>query len=243
MLNIHPALLPAFAGLHAQKQALDFGAKVAGCSVHFVVPEVDAGPIVIQRAVPVMEDAIEETPVGPHTPGGAQDIPGGGEALRGGQASGRGATGEGVGVMHGHPDGRQGAGRRGQGGAKGARLGADAARSRATLATILVGTTPPSRTYVALKHRAAAEMGIKSENHVLDEGRRDSSVRELIRSLNGGRRSSGMILQLPAPGHLEPQPLIEEISVEKDVDGLTSATWGCSSTAERRWSRAPPRGS
>jgi len=61
MINIHPALLPAFKGLHAQKQALEFGAKVSGCTVHFVVPEVDAGPIIAQRAVEVEENDDEES--------------------------------------------------------------------------------------------------------------------------------------------------------------------------------------
>ena len=60
ILNIHPSLLPSFPGLDAQRQALDHGAKVTGCTVHFVVPEVDAGPIVLQRAVDVAEgDSVE----------------------------------------------------------------------------------------------------------------------------------------------------------------------------------------
>jgi phosphoribosylglycinamide formyltransferase 1 len=61
ILNIHPSLLPAFPGLNAQRQALEYGAKVAGCTVHFVVPELDSGPIIIQRAVPVREGDDEET--------------------------------------------------------------------------------------------------------------------------------------------------------------------------------------
>ena len=56
VLNIHPSLLPAFPGLHAQQQAWDHGVKVAGATVHIVTPELDAGPIVLQAAVPV-EDA------------------------------------------------------------------------------------------------------------------------------------------------------------------------------------------
>ena len=55
-LNIHPSLLPAFPGLDAQKQALDHGVKVSGCSVHFVDEQLDAGPIVLQAAVPVLDD-------------------------------------------------------------------------------------------------------------------------------------------------------------------------------------------
>jgi phosphoribosylglycinamide formyltransferase 1 len=61
MLNIHPALLPSFPGLHAQRQALAHGVKVAGATVHFVDEGVDTGPIVLQAAVPVTEDDIEAT--------------------------------------------------------------------------------------------------------------------------------------------------------------------------------------
>ncbi|WP_447972741.1 phosphoribosylglycinamide formyltransferase [Nitrospira sp. Kam-Ns4a] len=61
MMNIHPSLLPAFPGLDGQKQALDWGVKVAGCTVHFVTEGVDEGPIIIQAAVPVLEDDTAET--------------------------------------------------------------------------------------------------------------------------------------------------------------------------------------
>jgi len=60
VLNIHPALLPSFPGLCAQKQALEWGVKVTGCTVHFVDAEVDHGPIIIQAAVPVLEEDKEE---------------------------------------------------------------------------------------------------------------------------------------------------------------------------------------
>jgi phosphoribosylglycinamide formyltransferase 1 len=56
ILNIHPSLLPAFPGLDAQQQALDYGAKITGCTVHFVDEHLDNGPIIVQRAVPVLED-------------------------------------------------------------------------------------------------------------------------------------------------------------------------------------------
>ena len=61
VLNIHPALLPAFPGLHAQRQALAHGVKVSGATVHLVDAELDAGPIVLQAAVPVRDDDTEET--------------------------------------------------------------------------------------------------------------------------------------------------------------------------------------
>ena len=61
IFNVHPALLPAFPGLHAQRQALEHGVKVAGASVHFVDEGVDSGPIVLQAAVPVLEGDTEAT--------------------------------------------------------------------------------------------------------------------------------------------------------------------------------------
>lgn len=61
MINIHPALLPSFPGLHAQKQALDYGVKISGATVHFVDEGCDTGPIIIQAAVPVLEDDTEES--------------------------------------------------------------------------------------------------------------------------------------------------------------------------------------
>jgi phosphoribosylglycinamide formyltransferase-1 len=61
ILNIHPALLPAFPGLHAQKQALEHGVKVSGATVHLVDANLDAGPIVLQAAVPVLDDDTEDT--------------------------------------------------------------------------------------------------------------------------------------------------------------------------------------
>ena len=60
-MNIHPSLLPAFPGLHSWKQALDYGAKVAGCTVHFVDGGMDTGPVITQRTVPVMDADTPET--------------------------------------------------------------------------------------------------------------------------------------------------------------------------------------
>jgi phosphoribosylglycinamide formyltransferase-1 len=61
IMNIHPALLPAFPGLHSQKQALDYGVKVTGCTVHFVDEGIDSGPIILQKAVQVNEVDDEES--------------------------------------------------------------------------------------------------------------------------------------------------------------------------------------
>jgi phosphoribosylglycinamide formyltransferase-1 len=61
IVNIHPSLLPSFPGLEAQRQALEYGVRYAGCSVHFVDENLDAGPIILQAVVPVMDDDTEDT--------------------------------------------------------------------------------------------------------------------------------------------------------------------------------------
>jgi phosphoribosylglycinamide formyltransferase-1 len=61
ILNIHPALLPSFPGPHGQKQAVDYGSRISGCTVHFVDDGMDTGPVIIQAAVPVSPDDTEET--------------------------------------------------------------------------------------------------------------------------------------------------------------------------------------
>jgi phosphoribosylglycinamide formyltransferase-1 len=61
VMNIHPALLPSFPGLHGQKQAVDHGVKISGCTVHFVDEGMDTGPVIIQAAVPVSPDDTEES--------------------------------------------------------------------------------------------------------------------------------------------------------------------------------------
>ncbi len=61
IINIHPALLPSFKGLDAQGQAVDYGVKVSGCTVHFVDEGTDTGPIILQKVVPVLDDDTEES--------------------------------------------------------------------------------------------------------------------------------------------------------------------------------------
>jgi len=61
ILNIHPALLPSFPGLEVQKKAIEYGVKISGCTVHFVTEDVDAGAIVTQAAVPVLDDDTPDT--------------------------------------------------------------------------------------------------------------------------------------------------------------------------------------
>jgi phosphoribosylglycinamide formyltransferase-1 len=60
IMNIHPAILPSFPGLHGQEQALEYGVKISGCTVHFVDEGMDTGPIIIQAAVPVLRDDTED---------------------------------------------------------------------------------------------------------------------------------------------------------------------------------------
>ncbi|WP_448587781.1 phosphoribosylglycinamide formyltransferase [Thermocrinis sp.] len=61
VINIHPSLIPAFQGLQAQKQAVEYGAKISGCTVHFVSEELDNGPVIIQACVPLLPEDTEES--------------------------------------------------------------------------------------------------------------------------------------------------------------------------------------
>jgi len=61
IINIHPALLPSFPGLHGQRQAIIHGVKVAGCTVHFVDDSLDGGPVIVQKCIPVLEDDDEDS--------------------------------------------------------------------------------------------------------------------------------------------------------------------------------------
>src|SRR5688500_15693708 len=61
IMNVHPALLPAFPGLHSQKQALEYGVKVTGCTVHFIDEGLDSGPIILQNTIEVLPDDTADT--------------------------------------------------------------------------------------------------------------------------------------------------------------------------------------
>lgn len=61
LINIHPSLLPAYAGMHTHARALQDGVKIHGCTVHFVTPDLDHGPIIVQAAIPVLPDDTEQT--------------------------------------------------------------------------------------------------------------------------------------------------------------------------------------
>lgn len=61
VINIHPSLIPAFQGMHAQRQALEYGARITGCTVHFVTEELDNGPVIAQACVPVFPEDTEES--------------------------------------------------------------------------------------------------------------------------------------------------------------------------------------
>lgn len=94
------------------------------------------------------------------------------------------------------------------------------------IATILVGDDPPSKIYLASKHKAAEEVGIASENHTLPGFSSEADVADLIDRLNADPSVNGILLQLPLPQHLDGMRMIERISPRKDVDGLTSANMG-----------------
>jgi len=94
------------------------------------------------------------------------------------------------------------------------------------LATILVGDDPASHVYVRNKRNASAEVGIESFHHELDASVPEQELAELIRQLGADARVSGILLQLPVPGHIDSDAMIELIDPRKDVDGLTTTNAG-----------------
>lgn len=90
-----------------------------------------------------------------------------------------------------------------------------------TLATILVGDNPASKTYLEIKHKSAREIGIKSVNHTRGAESSQGEVAALISDLNAQAGVHGILLQLPLPVHLDAVAALANISPEKDVDGLT----------------------
>ncbi len=95
-----------------------------------------------------------------------------------------------------------------------------------TLATILVGDDPASAVYVSMKHKAAKRVGVASQSHTLPASATREEVSTLIERLNSDSKVDGILLQLPLPPHIDEREMIEKISPEKDVDGLTSANSG-----------------
>jgi methylenetetrahydrofolate dehydrogenase (NADP+)/methenyltetrahydrofolate cyclohydrolase len=110
------------------------------------------------------------------------------------------------------------------------------------IATILVGDDPPSKVYLASKHKAAGEVGIASENHTLPGFATEEGLVELIDRLNRDPSVNGILLQLPLPQHLDGRRMIERISPEKDVDGLTSENMGLLFYGQARLIPCTPRG-
>ena len=95
-----------------------------------------------------------------------------------------------------------------------------------TLATILVGDDPASAVYVSMKHKAANRVGVRSQSHNLPATATEEELSDLIERLNSDPGVDGILLQLPLPRHMQEGKMIEKISPEKDVDGLTSSNSG-----------------
>jgi methylenetetrahydrofolate dehydrogenase (NADP+)/methenyltetrahydrofolate cyclohydrolase len=110
------------------------------------------------------------------------------------------------------------------------------------LATIMVGDDPASGVYVSGKQRASREVGIAGFDHRLPEDSSQEEVAELLERLNGDEEVSGILLQLPVPGHLDGAALTEIIDPAKDVDGLTPVSTGLLALGRPGLRPCTPRG-
>lgn len=95
-----------------------------------------------------------------------------------------------------------------------------------TLATVIVGEDPASEVYVNMKHRACEEAGMGSVHHGLEAATSEDELLGLVRELNGDPEVDGILVQLPLPGHIDPDAIVAAIDPAKDVDGLTPASAG-----------------
>lgn len=111
-----------------------------------------------------------------------------------------------------------------------------------TLTLILVGNNPASQVYVANKEKACAEVGIKVEGHFLDEKTTQREVLQIIDEANRNNKIHGILVQLPLPSHLDEEVIINSISPEKDVDGLTLVNQGKLFLAQETIPPATPKG-
>ncbi len=98
--------------------------------------------------------------------------------------------------------------------------------SRPGLATVLVGDNPASETYVRMKQKACAEVGIESFGHTLPEGASQEEVEALVKKLNDDPNVHGILVQLPLPAGLDEEAILRAISIEKDVDGFHPINMG-----------------
>ena len=94
------------------------------------------------------------------------------------------------------------------------------------LATVLVGDDGPSQRYVNSKHKKAAEAGMVSQHHALDATATQSDVEAVVRELGADPAVHGILVQLPLPDGLDPEPVLDLVPAEKDVDGLTERSMG-----------------
>ncbi len=95
-----------------------------------------------------------------------------------------------------------------------------AGKQRPGLATVLVGENPASQVYVKMKQKACAQLGIESYGHTLNADASQEEVEALVKDLNANPAVNGILVQLPLPGHLDEERVLNAISLEKDVDGF-----------------------
>ena len=112
-----------------------------------------------------------------------------------------------------------------------------------TLAVIQVGEDPASTVYVNNKKRACAYTGIRSLSYNLPESAAQEELLSLIGQLNEREDVNGILVQLPLPGHMDEDAVIEAICPRKDVDGFTRRMWARSASESRALCPVPPRGS
>src|SRR3989344_89833 len=189
IINIHPALLPSFRGLRAQKQALEAGAKIAGCTVHFATPEVDAGPIIQQKAVEVREGDSEESLSARILEQEHKILPKAIQLIAENRVK---------------IDGKKIADEVKKNIAK----QIEGWKKKPGLATVLVGDNPALKVYVSRKNVTCKEYGFHSKEVTLPESVEQDELIKKIWELNEDNKIHGILVQLPLPSHIDENAVV-----------------------------------
>ncbi|MBI5635859.1 phosphoribosylglycinamide formyltransferase [Candidatus Micrarchaeota archaeon] len=226
IINIHPSLLPDFPGmdLDVHSAVIKNGRKTSGCTLHFVDEGTDTGPIIIQKTVEVANDETPESLKKKIQPLEAIALLEGINAFSQGKirVEGRKVLLSDANTSAVLLDGRKLSEKCLEESRK--KLEKILVKEKPpVLQVILVGDDAASKVYVKMKKKACEKTGIAANIHHLGGNTSEKELIELVEEFNSDEKTTGLMIQLPLPKHIDTRRVLEKIRLEKDVDGLNPA--------------------